>query len=63
MYEVGLTSENQTVDPPTSVGSDKTGCKLLGPAKAIMESSTHSCAGKLSIASLLLGGCVQDHSF
>lgn len=62
MYEVGLTSEKYNVDPPTLVGSERIGCKLLGPAKAMIESSTHSCAENGPIAGLLFGGWVQDHS-
>jgi len=39
VYEVGFISENQMVEPPTSVGRERMGWRTLGPAKAMTESS------------------------
>ena len=67
MYEPAV-GEKYSVDPPTLVGNDSIGIRVIGPANAMIESSTHSCAGKASMLSSIcpaafVGGCVQDHSF
>jgi hypothetical protein len=54
--DVGFTSEKYTVESPMMVGRDNIGCKLFGPAKAITESSRHSCGGFGWIESSFEGG-------
>ena len=66
MYEPAV-GEKYSVEPPTLVGKDRIGMRELGPANAMIESSTHCCAGKASMLSSIcpaafVGGWVQDHS-